>query len=321
MRNLLLTPLRLSVGWGISPRVLGWVGVTMLVLLRITVGLHFFSEGADKVRSNGAWSAEPFFANARGPFAPHFRKVVWDYDGSLRLDRDKMMVEWALFRDRSERHFDFDEQQRTEAQRNYTKAVNQYDYVVELNRQEIEEYELGRNRLRSLENDPVRDGVASLSGQRDQIRQEWTSKIAPVMAQIDAISDNYEIAINALATPEQQDAKGTISLRLPPTGFMDTSLMDRFVPYFDTAIGICLLLGLFTPVAALAAGAFLGSVFLSRFPPETGPSSTYYQLVESMACLVLAGTGAGRFAGLDFFLHLFVRKGVGTSHNRGVSRG
>jgi len=27
-----------------------------------------------------------------------------------------------------------------------------------------------------------------------------------------------------------------------------------------------------------------------------------------MACLVIAGTGAGRFAGLDYFLHLIVRK-------------
>ena len=67
------------------------------------------------------------------------------------------------------------------------------------------------------------------------------------------------------------------------------------------------MLGLFTPVAALAAAGFLGSVFLSQLPPSSGPGSTYYQLIESMACLVLAGTGAGRFAGIDYFLHLIVR--------------
>jgi uncharacterized membrane protein YphA (DoxX/SURF4 family) len=73
-------------------------------------------------------------------------------------------------------------------------------------------------------------------------------------------------------------------------------------------IGICLLIGLFTPVAALAAAGFLGSVFLSQFPPSSGPGSTYYQLIECMACLVIAGTGSGRYAGLDFILHTIVRK-------------
>ncbi len=35
------------------------------------------------------------------------------------------------------------------------------------------------------------------------------------------------------------------------------------------------------------------------------------QLIEALACFVLAATGAGRFAGLDFFLHLIVRKIAG----------
>jgi uncharacterized membrane protein YphA (DoxX/SURF4 family) len=71
-----------------------------------------------------------------------------------------------------------------------------------------------------------------------------------------------------------------------------------------------LLLGLFTPVAALVAAGFLGSVFLSQYPPASGPSSSYYQLIEGLACLVLASTGAGRFAGLDYFIHLFIRRSL-----------
>ena len=38
-------------------------------------------------------------------------------------------------------------------------------------------------------------------------------------------------------------------------------------------------------------------------PPTTGPGSTYYHMAEAAACLVLAGTGAGRFAGLDFIFY------------------
>ena len=129
-----------------------------------------------------------------------------------------------------------------------------------------------------------------------------------MLKQIDGISNNYEIAQNSIATEEQSDAKMALALNMPSTGFVDTHFIDRVVPYFDTAVGLCLLLGLFTPIAALAAAGFLGSVFISQFPPQTGPTSTYYQLVEGMACFVLAGMGAGRFAGLDFFLHLIVRK-------------
>ena len=94
----------------------------------------------------------------------------------------------------------------------------------------------------------------------------------------------------------------------PRTNVIDTSEIDRIVPIFDIAVGLCLLFGFLTPVAALAAAGFLGSVFLSQLPPSSGPSSTYYQLIEAMACLVLAGTGAGRFAGIDYFLHLIVRR-------------
>jgi hypothetical protein len=68
LRKALLAPLRLAVGWGVHPRVLGWIAVAMLVLLRVTIGWHFFAEGTDKYHS-GTWDAKPFFSGARGPAA------------------------------------------------------------------------------------------------------------------------------------------------------------------------------------------------------------------------------------------------------------
>ncbi len=305
-------PLRLCIGWGLSPRLLGLIGATMLVLLRISVGWHFYSEGVDK-RDAGNWSAAPFFANAKGPFAEQYRGMVWDADGKFRLDRDAQMLWLATFRDDVAIHYDFSEDQKRQAQANYAKAVEQYDWVLSANAAELEEYVLGRDRLVTLDTDEaekqLRDGVSSLGGQRDTIRREWNQKAAPALNQIDTIWKSYEATQNALATDEQLAAERR-SLRLikPRTSEIDTSVVDGIIPYFDIAIGLCLLLGLFTPVAGLAAAGFLGSVFLSQFPPSAGPSSTNYQLIESMACLVLAGTGAGRFAGLDYFLHLIVRK-------------
>ena len=285
----------------------------MLVLLRLSIGWHFYSEGVDKYSTNG-WSAAPFFANAKGPFAEHYRQIVWDSDGSIRLDRDRMMLEWATLRDQAATHFGFDDEQKRRAQANYAKAVEQYDWVMSENAADIEEYNLGRDRLSQLEQDPVRDGVDSLGGQRDTIRREWAGKGASALNQIDTIWENYAIVQTAIATKEQLASQPPFRLVKPRSARIDTSLIDEFVPYFDMAIGLCLLLGLFTPIAALAAAGFLGSVFLSQYPPTAGPGSTYYQLIECMACLVLAGTGAGRFAGMDYFLHLIVRKFSGVSN-------
>ncbi len=306
MLKLLIFPLRLLVGYGLSPRILGWVGVAMLVLLRLTIGWHFYSEGLDKYR-DGKWDASPFFANARGPFAEHYRQLVWDHDGEMRLNKEETQIWWAMYRDEIGEHYGFDNEQKLQAQINYAAAVEQYDWVIEENAGDLEEYQLGRERMEKLDNDPMRDKVSSLGGQRDTIRREWTQKLTPVLKQIDQIWVNYETAQKSILTPEQSNF-GPVPLGQPQLEPMDTHIINSIVPYFDMAIGICLLLGLFTPVAALAAAGFLGSVFLSQYPPTTGPSSTMYQLIECMACLVLAGTGAGRFAGLDFFLHLIVRK-------------
>jgi hypothetical protein len=283
----------------------------MLVLLRVSIGWHFYSEGVDK-RVAGNWSAAPFFANAKGPLANQYRQMVWDVDGKFRLNKKANMRAWAIYRDQVIGHYGLDKAQERSARATYAKAVDQYDWAISENATDIEEFQLGRSRVEMLETDEImktrRDGVDSLSGQRDTIRREWTQKGAKALSQIDAIWENYEIAQNSIATVDQVDDHGRIKLRKPRTARIDTSIIDEALPIFDIAIGLCLLFGLFTPVAGLAAGVFLGSVFLSQYPPGTGPTSSNYQLIESMGCFVLASTGAGRFAGLDFFLHLIVRK-------------
>ena len=310
MAKFLLFPLRLAVGYGLSPRILGLLAILMLVILRITVGYHFLSEGTDKYRA-GNWTATPFFANAKGPFAGDFRKLVWDADGKIRFDKRQTQLVWASYRDQIAKHYGFSDKQVIQAKLNYISAVDQFDYVVDWNADEIEEFQLGLGRIEKLDLDPVRNGVDSLGGQRESVRRELGKTIAPAFKQIDAIWKNYETSQNQLATSEQRERSKPYELVKPRYTLMDTSVIDKLVPYFDMTVGWMLILGLFTPCAALACAGFLGSVFLSQFPPATGPGSSNYQLIEGLACLVLAATGAGRFAGLDFFLHLIVRKFCG----------
>jgi uncharacterized membrane protein YphA (DoxX/SURF4 family) len=85
-----------------------------------------------------------------------------------------------------------------------------------------------------------------------------------------------------------------------------------------TAIGLCLMLGFFTRLAALGGGAFMLFVVMTQpawpglYPPD--PPVVGHALlvnkdfIEAIALLLLATTAAGRWAGLDYFLHtLFVR--------------
>jgi uncharacterized membrane protein YphA (DoxX/SURF4 family) len=73
-------------------------------------------------------------------------------------------------------------------------------------------------------------------------------------------------------------------------------------------VGICLLLGFLTRIASVIGALFLLWVIISQPPwiPDAVP--TMFQIIEFAALLVLAGTGAGRWAGLDYFPYAFFHR-------------
>ena len=90
-----------------------------------------------------------------------------------------------------------------------------------------------------------------------------------------------------------------------------TAWLDWMVEWGLIAIGLCLLLGLFTPVASVAAAGML-LMFYVATPPLPGLAAAsmggHYlyvdrNLIELVAVLAIATTGTGRWAGLDFYLH------------------
>ncbi len=64
-------------------------------------------------------------------------------------------------------------------------------------------------------------------------------------------------------------------------------------------VGLCLIFGFFTRIAAIVGALFLFGVVASQPFWVAGTAPTIYQAVEMTACLALAGTGAGRWAGMD----------------------
>jgi len=302
---------------------LGFLAILALVFLRFVVGFHFYMEGTAKVREGG-FSSTGFLSSAKGPLAKTFQSMLPDFDGEIRLDTGKgkpevnekaeisdkddykggaLRLAYNGFVAEASKVFQFTEEQEAEAKKIVEECrkllvENYKSYAAD-----IEEYKSGLPRIASLENDVMRTNVASMRKQRDETEAKWRALAKPALADIDRITLGFEKRINDIATDEQstiEKKKVYVSFKLPGSSSIDVKLIDKIIPIFDMSVGILLMLGLLTPVAALAAGLFLASVVLTQFPGSHGSVPTYYQAIEMMACFFLAFSDSGRYAGLDF---------------------
>lgn len=191
-----------------------------------------------------------------------------------------------------------------------TEGKERLNAVVEEWGSDISKYLKGFERVTKNNVDEMRNNVTGMRKQKDSIESEWKALARAPLADIDRILWDIEKEVNALATPSQVGKdKRYAKLRMPDAGPIDVRLVDKYLPIFDMSVGILLMLGLLTPVAALAAGIFLASVVLTQFPGYPGSQPTYYQAIEMIACFVLAFADAGRYAGLDFLPWSFWNRG------------
>ena len=244
---------------------LGKLAVVTLVLLRLGVGWHFFQEGVTKIH-DPSWSAEGFLTGSKGPLKPVFESFVWDLDGRARLnyaekngrptiDLEPTMEAWELFRVRVEDHYRFDENQKKAAQKCYDNWVAQLKWYFDANRDDIVEYFEGLDRVEANEKDAAKSEVESLRGQGTKIAGEVSAARGPWLASVKKMWTGYGDELNAIATDEQRSA-GPLAIGKPARRFLDTETINVIIPYFDTIVGVLLILGLFTRLAALAGAGF-----------------------------------------------------------------
>lgn len=157
--------------------------------------------------------------------------------------------------------------------------------------------------------------VESLRTQVDSIRSDRTGKQNQWSSQVVAIWDSLETQINGLAIGSQA-TRGRVALHRPfdqPNSKL--KWINRVIPWFDTTVGVLLILGLFTTPAAIAAALFLASVVLTQPFWIPGTTPTYYQIVELAGLLVVAAAGSANTLGLDYIWSLF-RRGKSTASSR-----
>ena len=281
---------------------IGWLGAAALILLRVGIGVHFLGEGLDKLADPKPFSG-PFFGAAKGPLARVYKDLVWDSDGAFRLDRDTAKADWDTFRSRIVGHYQFDEKQTKDADKVYRDYLDRLYTFLGANSEKIAEYYQRLERRDNNAKDQTRN-LASLQVHDAKIQAELLKMRGELLPTIDGLWRDYENDMNAIATQEQWERHGRLALAKPGRGTIDSITLDAIVPYFNVAVGACLILGLFTRVAAVAGAAFLASVCASQWPGSPGAAPIYYQLVETLALLVLAAIGAGRYLGIDCFFGL-----------------
>lgn len=244
---------------------------------------------------------------AKGPLTPVFHWFLYDGQGRARLDKEATLEAWEAYLEQITAHYGFDEQQKEQAQQIFENRKDQLEWFFDVNHDEIRQYFDGLDRIARYRQERGRAQVSSLRDQIATIEAELYGNLNSWLRTIDSMWRGYEQDLNAVATADQA-RRGQLKLPAPGQKILDTKRIDVIIPYFDVIVGALLILGLFTRVAALAAAGFLASIVATQWPGYPGAAETIYQQIEMFACLVLAATGAGRFAGLDYFLGLFWRR-------------
>ena len=121
---------------------------------------------------------------------------------------------------------------------------------------------------------------------------------------IQQIGHSYHEKLLALLsndiTPEKTDAARKT---LAPKNWLAT--INKIVTIFTLSVGVLLLAGFFTRVAATAGVLFLLSVIAGQPPWVAGAAPIHYQLVELLALALVGVVGAGRWGRSRLFLLRF----------------
>lgn len=187
----------------------------------------------------------------------------------------------------------------------YEKRLSEY---LESNKEEILAYFAGEKRAEGFDRDgpnqtDVSNRVESLLGQKKAIQSDRQKKATEWLTDIENLWNGLEHDLNQLASAEQKRG-GTAQLYRPfdpPNSKL--RMINRVVPWFDTIIGVLLMVGLFTRISSLLSAGFLVSVIATQPPWVLGVEPTFYQCIELAGLLVVLAACAGRCGGIDYFIH------------------
>ena len=286
----------------------------MLMLLRITIGWHFLYAGIDKL-TNPDFTSSGYLGQAKGPLAQHFYDLIPDIDGRARFNpvdgahAKREVADIDAYRQRFVAHYRPTQEQQAKIDDVVAQAKQDVtDWLGGLD-PDLKEHILELDRLDAARKFPD----TPFQQKRNWEKQtELRGKVKSWGAALDAQWKAYHNALADVLTPEQRK-RGPV-----PLTTAERFSVDRIVTYSNLAVGVCLMAGLFTRLAAFGGGLFLLTLVLAQPdwpglypPPHPSAGRAFFvtkEAVEMMALFALASLPVGQWGGLDFLVrHLFVR--------------
>jgi uncharacterized membrane protein YphA (DoxX/SURF4 family) len=312
----------------------GFLAAFFIVLLRIAIGWHFLYEGCEKVQSTWEgkepFSAEIYVRNATGPFGSYFRGMLPDVNSLAMLDSVRLKATWNDDVAFIAGHYGYSQEKREQAQKILDESLRWADYWFDdpENDEKIQKYYHDLGQILATEHDPD-----ALSYQKERawdarrsLESDRRSLIQPLAVQEKSLREGVAKLANGaqikaagatraavLALLEQvgigSGSPGDPPLTTaPPVGWTGLDVLNMLTMCGLIAIGFCLIAGFLTPLAAVSAAAFLAMIYFSMPPwpglPANPKAEGHYlivskNLIELIACLVIATTPSGHWVGLD----------------------
>jgi uncharacterized membrane protein YphA (DoxX/SURF4 family) len=289
----------------------------MLVLLRLNIGWHFFSEGVHHC-ADPLWTSEPVLRAAKGPLAPWYQAYLPDFHGfrewlhgevdgtesqAVQGWIEEIEGDWKRNQEQFAAHYGLDDKQQKRAAEVARKYQGQLRSWAGERRDELANHVHQWRRTAVADEAPAAD----VPFQQDRVVQSQRSLAAEAdgwLAELRSMEQEFDGALLALLN-DQQRTQSPVARRAT-----SIDLVDATMKYVVLTIGVLLLVGLFTRLACVAGAAFLFSVVMMQpfWISETAP--TFNQYVEMFALLTLATTQVGRWAGLDYFVHNLIARNL-----------
>jgi len=346
-----------------------WKFAAALLLLRLCLGSHFFSEGTKKIAYDEVrqeWNLSPeftatteiVFRNATGPFANFYQGLLpgfYDWENLLAVPtqakplsteevykRQDWQDDYAARRktaasEKKPVPFEFpeyapykawgekivaglsgklkvftdlsgiSEEQDAEAADLFLVRRQQLADLLSDESQAIEDYQHELWRQQNIE---ATGGAGEIPFRKKRLatkRSETKGLGARLVSLVRGIETDFNNDLRGILTSEQRENASLddqVEKTLTSPKIRRLHWMNVGVTCLVIGVGVCLLLGLFTRLAAVGAILFLLSVMVTQLPWVPGAKSTlfFYQLVECAALLALATCSPWRLPGIDYLL-------------------
>lgn len=242
-------------------------------------------------------------ADMKEPLPVEFPPHSPYYDWADRIDES-----WQKAFDRFIAVGGLTDEQKADAKAKLQARRQQLADYLESQNDAIAEWEHELWRLEQMKAEGGAVDLPFLGTRIEEKQAETTAASSAWIAQVQEIEQAFRNDLRGLLTETQVEntrVTDAVDAALRDENDRKLHFMNVAVTLVVTGVGVLLMLGLFTRLASVLGIGFLASVMATQPPWVPGANNPvfYYQLVEIAGLVVLFATAAGRWAGLDFFIH------------------